>query len=200
MPSLNNWVSCSRKAVQPAFLRERNILVLSGLRKSAITVATLAAMTFTFTATVAQEATPTADAYGGELVKEVLVSEDQIEAAPGEILTLTRYIIPPGAELPVHTHPGVQMASVESGVFTYTVVEGEVYVTRADDTEETFSSGDTVTFNEGDSWIEPEGMIHFAQNLSDGEVILISTALLDSDEDATILVELPATPEATPAA
>jgi hypothetical protein len=43
-------------------------------------------------------------------------------------------------------------------------------------------------------------MVHFAQNLSDGEVILISTALLDEDEDATILVDIPATPEATPAA
>jgi quercetin dioxygenase-like cupin family protein len=162
--------------------------VLSGLRKSAIIVAAMATMTFTIA--VAQDATPSDDAYGGELVKEVLVSEDQIEAAPGEILTLTRYIIPAGAELPVHTHPGVQMASVESGVFTYTVVEGDVYVTRADGTEETYSSGETVTLVEGDSWIEPEGMVHFAQNLSDGEVILIST----------ILVDIPATPEATPAA
>ena len=180
-----------------AFLLERNITVLSGLRKSAVIVAAMATMTFSVA--MAQDATPTEDAYGGELVKEVLVSEDQIEAAPGEILTLTRYIIPPGAELPVHTHPGVQMASVEAGVFTYTVVEGEVYVTRADGTEETYSSGETVTFVEGDSWIEPEGMVHFAQNLSDGEVILISAALMDADEIATILVDINATPVATPA-
>lgn len=172
--------------------------MLPGLRKSAIIVAAMATMTFTVA--MAQDATPTEDAYGGELVKDVLVSEDQIEAAPGEILSLTRYIIPPGAELPVHTHPGVQMASVESGVFTYTVVQGEVYVTRADGTEETYVSGETVTLLEGDSWIEPEGMVHFAQNLSDSEVILISAALMDADEDATILVEIPVTPAATPAA
>ncbi len=92
------------------------------------------------------------------------------------------------------------MASVESGVFTYTVVQGEVYVTRADGTEETYVSGETVTLLEGDSWIEPEGMVHFAQNLSDSEVILISAALMDADEDATILVEIPVTPAATPAA
>lgn len=146
----------------------------------------------------AQEASPAADAYGGELVKEVLVSEDQVEAAPGEILTLTRYIIPAGAELPVHTHPGIQMASVEAGTLTYTVVEGELYVTRADGTEETITAGTTVDLEEGDSWLEPEGMVHFAQNLTDGDVILISAALMDADEDATILVDTSATPEATP--
>lgn len=148
---------------------------------------------------IAQDASPTPDAYGGELQKEVLAADDEVPAAPGEILTLTRYIIPAGAELPVHTHPGVQIASVELGTFTYHVLEGEVFVTRADGTEETFGSGSTITFEVGDSWVEPEGMIHYAQNLTDSEVILISSALMDEGQNPTILVDLTATPEATPA-
>lgn len=150
------------------------------------------------TPAIAQEASPTADAYGGELVKEVLASDDDLASAPDDVLTLTRYIIPAGAELPVHTHPGVQMASVDQGTFTYHVIDGEVYVTRADGTEETFGSGTTITFEQGDSWVEPAGMVHYAQNLSDGEVILISSALMPEDEEATILVDISATPEATP--
>lgn len=147
---------------------------------------------------VAQEASPTADGYGGELTKDVLVEETTIESAPGETLSLTRYIIPAGAMLPVHYHPGIQMAAVEQGVLTYHVIDGELPVTRADGTMEVITSGQTVELAEGDAWIEPEGMIHYAENRTDGDVILISTALLSSDEDATILVDLSATPEATP--
>jgi quercetin dioxygenase-like cupin family protein len=161
-----------------------------------------AAMAVIFAATgagvVAQEASPTPDGYGGELVKDVLVEDTTVDAAPGETLSLTRYIIPAGAVLPVHYHPGVQMASVEAGVLTYHVVDGELPVTRADGTLLTVVSGETVELAEGDSWIEPKGMIHFAENRTDGDVILISTALLDSDEPATIVVDLSATPEATP--
>lgn len=148
---------------------------------------------------LAQEASPPADGYGGELIKDVLVEDTTVDAAPGETLSLTRYIIPAGAVLPVHYHPGVQMASVEAGTLTYHVIEGEAFVIRADGTLETIVSGETVELAEGDSWVEPEGMIHFAENRTDGDVILISTALLDSDEPATILVDLSATPEATPA-
>jgi quercetin dioxygenase-like cupin family protein len=147
----------------------------------------------------AQEASPTPDGYGGELVKEVLAEDSHVEGAPGETLSLTRYIIPAGAVLPVHYHPGVQMASVEQGVLTYHVVHGQLPVTRADGTMETIVSGQTIELAEGDTWIEPQGMIHYAENRTDGDVILISTALLDSDEPATILVDVSATPVATPA-
>ena len=111
---------------------------------------------------IAQDASPTPDAYGGELQKEVLASDDEVSAAPGEILTLTRYIIPAGAELPVHTHPGVQIASVELGTFTYHVLEGEVFVTRADGHEETRGAGCTITVEVGDSMVEPDGLLPYA--------------------------------------
>ncbi len=172
-----------------------------GLRRLKVPVmALVCALLFGGAMVMAQEASPTADGYGGELVKDVLVQETTIESAPGETLSLTRYIIPAGAKLPVHYHPGIQMASVEQGVLTYHVVDGELPVTRADGTMEVFTSGQTVELAVGDAWIEPMGMIHYAENLTDGDVILISTALLESDEAATIVVDLSATPEATPAA
>lgn len=143
------------------------------------------------------EASP--DAYGGTVQKDVLIDDSSDASAPGETLSLTRYTIPAGAKLPVHYHPGVQLASVESGELTYHVVQGELYVTRADGTKTTYESGATVVLAQGDAWEEPEGMIHYAENLTDQPVVLISTALLESDKDATILVDAtPAPSSSTP--
>lgn len=147
----------------------------------------------------AATATASPDAYGGTVEKDVLIDESGDASAPGETLSLTRYTIPAGAKLPVHYHPGVQLASVVSGELTYHVVEGELHVVRADDTTVTYGAGATVVFVAGDSWEEPEGMIHYAENLGDEPVVLIATALLETDKDATILVEgTPVPTTATP--
>ncbi|MGB3328594.1 MAG: cupin domain-containing protein [Thermomicrobiales bacterium] len=145
------------------------------------------------------EATASPDAYGGTVEKDVLIDDHEDSSAPGETLSLTRYTIPVGAKLPVHYHPGVQLASVESGELTYHVIEGELFVTRADGTEMTYTSGATVVMATGDSWQEPEGMIHYAENLGTVPVVLIATALLETDKDATILVDATPSPStATP--
>lgn len=129
------------------------------------------------------------------VVREVLSSAEP-EAAPGDELALVRYTIPAGAVLAVHIHPGVQMAVVESGVLTYHVIEnGSVSVTRADGTEELISSGESTTFEAGDAWVEPEGMVHYGENLTDEPVVLLATSLLEADEPAAIPVEV-ATPVA----
>lgn len=156
-------------------------------------------------ATPTPAATP--DAYGGQLVKDVLFT-DSAPSAPGETMALVRYTIPAGSALPVHKHPGQQMASVESGTLTYHVLTGgTVNVVRADGTKESFGPGSTIEFSTGDSWEEPEGMVHYAENLTDQPVVLISTSLLATDQNATILVDLGtptaspvASPEASPAA
>ena len=144
-----------------------------------------------------QDATPdpgTPVASGG-VVREVLGSSDPADA-PGELFELARYTIPAGTVLPVHTHPGVQMAIVESGTLTYHVVaDGEVLITRADGTEEVAGPGETVTFEVGDAWVEAEGMVHYAENLTDQPVVLISSSLFDADEPSAEVVTA-----ATPAA
>ena len=125
------------------------------------------------------------------VVRHILSSTHPL-SAPGETLELVQYIIPASAELPVHKHPGVQMATVESGTLTYHVIEhGSVTVTRADGTEETVGPGETAAFTVGDSWVEPVGMVHYAENLTSEPVVLMSSSLLDDDEPPTELVEEP---------
>ena len=128
-------------------------------------------------------------AYGNASVVRHVLSSSHPLAAPGETLELVQYTIPGRATLPVHKHPGVQMATVESGALTYHVVDhGEVTVTRADGSEDTITPGNFATFTVGDSWVEPVGMVHYAENLTDEPVVLMSTSLLDDHEPPTELV------------
>ena len=123
------------------------------------------------------------------VIRHVLSSNHPL-SAPGETLELVQYIIPAWAVLPVHMHPGVQMATVASGTLTYHVVShGNVIVTRANGTGEEVGPGEMTTFTVGDSWVEPVGMVHFAENRTAESIVLISTSLLDDDEPPTELVE-----------
>jgi quercetin dioxygenase-like cupin family protein len=134
----------------------------------------------------------------GEVVREIIGTSSPDEA-PGEVFELSRYTIPAGAVLPVHVHPGDQMATVISGTLTYHVIaNGSVAIVRADGTEEIGEPGDTLTFTVGDSWVEPEGMVHWAQNLTGEPVELLSASLFEAGVPAAEVVE--ASPEATPAA
>jgi len=119
-----------------------------------------------------------------------MLSSNYPLSAPGETLELVQYIIPAGSVLPVHKHPGVQMATVESGTLTYHVVShGDATVTRADGGEEVIGPDEMTTLTVGDSWVEPVGMVHFAKNRTTEAVVLISTSLLDENEPATEVVE-----------
>ncbi len=129
------------------------------------------------------------------VVRDVLGSSDPA-AAPEEVLQLARYTIAAGARLPVHTHPGDQMATVDAGTLTYHVVaNGEAAVTRADGTTEVLRPGERATFEVGDAWVEPEGMVHYAENLSGAPVVLIAASLFAAGEPLSEIVKL-----ATPAA
>ena len=127
----------------------------------------------------------------GHVVRRVLGSAHP-RSAPGETLELAQYTIPAGAKLPVHQHPGVQMATVASGTLAYHVLRGgSAAVTRADGTGETIAPGHAATFGVGDSWVEPVGMVHYAENLTDEPVVLLSSSLLDDDVPPTELVDDP---------
>ena len=127
----------------------------------------------------------------GQVVRHVLSSAHPL-SAPGETLELVQYTIPAGAKLPVHMHPGVQMATVESGTLAYHVVrDGSVTVTRADGTAESIEPGHAAAFGVGDSWVEPLGMVHYAENVTDEPVVLLSSSLLDDGVPPTELVDEP---------
>lgn len=153
--------------------------------------------TLQFTMATAQEsATPAATPEAPAVVVRDVLSSAEPGSAPGEVLALVEYTIPAGAVLIVHTHPGVQMATVEAGTLTYHVIEGgSAPVTRADGTEELIGPGESTTFEVGDSFVEPEGMVHYGENLTDEPVVLMVASLFAADEPAAIPFEV-----ATPAA
>lgn len=144
----------------------------------------------------AQTGTPTPT--GGGVVREVLSSGDPA-SAPGDILELVRYTIPAGTKLPAHTHPGMQVAQIVSGILSYTVLEGTVPVTRAASgmVEPVTAAIGEVEINPGDSFSEAEGVIHFGQNAGTEPVVIVVASLLEIGMPPAHLV---GTPVATPAA
>jgi quercetin dioxygenase-like cupin family protein len=82
------------------------------------------------------------------------------------------------------------MAIVESGELSYHVMhDGTVTVTRADGAVEQIEPGQVTTFTIGDSWVEPVGMVHWAENRTDLPIVLISSSLLDEHEPVAETVD-----------
>lgn len=148
-------------------------------------------ITLTFLATVemarCQEASPPVNAYTQSVTREVL-SSGYPDNAPGQILELVRYTIPPAAKLPPHFHPGMQTERVEFGTLTYTVVEGSAPITRADGTKEILPAGQTTLLKAGDSLTEPARMVHYGKNESASIVIINASSLSDAKQPKAILV------------
>jgi quercetin dioxygenase-like cupin family protein len=105
-----------------------------------------------------------------------------------QILELVRYTIAPRTKLPIHTHPGMQIERVEAGTLTYTVVEGEAKVTKANGTELILTKGKTIQMTVGDSLVEPRGMVHYAENQTNSPVILLSASNFDANQPKAILI------------
>lgn len=135
---------------------------------------------------VAQEATPAATP--AKVVREVLVAGNP-DAAPGEVLELVRYDIPPNIALPVHIHPGMQVATVQSGTLHYTVVEGTMTYTRANGETGVLKAGEDADFRPGDSLVEAQGMVHFGENRTDEPVVLLVASLFEAGVPPSTIVE-----------
>ena len=73
--------------------------------------------------------------------------------------------IPPGGEVPWHTHPGVEMAYVETGEL------------------ELWMAGQPVRkLGPGDSFMAARGVVHGGRNSGDGPARLVITYVVDRDE------------------
>ncbi len=141
----------------------------------------------------AVESTP--EATPAPVVREV-INEDEPAAAPGQVLQLVRYHIPPNTVLPVHIHPGMQVAMVESGTLHYTVVEGSASYVRANGDTGVLQAGEETDFHAGDSLVEAQGMVHFGENRTDEPVVLLVASLFEADAPPSSIV---GTPVASPA-
>ena len=138
------------------------------------------------------DATPAATPAAPAVVREV-INEGEPVSAPGMTLQLVRYTIPGDIALPAHTHPGMQVNTIVSGTLTYTAVDGEAAITRADGTIETLSAGETTDLRAGDTMTEPEGMIHFGANRHDEPIVILTASLFAIDEAPSTVVNI-ATP------
>jgi quercetin dioxygenase-like cupin family protein len=147
------------------------------------------------TATVAA-ASPTA----APVVRELL-GRGLPPAAPDQTLDLVRYTVAPGARLPIHVHPGMQVAWIESGELTYHVLAGEVPVTRQVNQpiaapQEIVAAGETTVLRPDDAIVETPGVVHFGENLGDEPVVIWAAMLIEDGQLPAIIVNPRGTPVA----
>jgi len=133
------------------------------------------------------------------ITAEVLASA-QPSNAPGQELAIRRVTFAPGGGLVPHTHPGAQLIWLESGTLHLVVVEGELPIQRAPSAatpgpSETLSGGQEADLLPGDSWVEPEGVVHYAVNTGSEPAVLRVATLYAAGEPASD----PVAPAATPA-
>jgi quercetin dioxygenase-like cupin family protein len=134
---------------------------------------------------------------GAAAKREALGGQRNPIGAPGRTLGLARVVIPPSATLPLHRHEGSQVAYVERGTLTYTVVRGAVEVMRGSPDARParvrrIGPGTTGTITAGQWIIEDPGDVHRAANRGRVAVVVLLSSLLRSGA-------APATPVAGPA-
>ncbi len=118
----------------------------------------------------------------GDPVREDLAADQNPVGGKGRTLGLTRVTIPAGAQLAAHTHPGTEIARIEKGTLTYTVIRnGSVPVYRGDGDAarkvRTLRPGQTARLRPGMWIVEKPGMVHRAANRGDSRVVILLSSL-----------------------
>jgi quercetin dioxygenase-like cupin family protein len=128
----------------------------------------------------------------GEVTRQLLETAGT-DRAPGQSLVLSRVVIPGGQSIAAHTHPGPQLAVIESGTLTYTVLKGQVQVTRKAGTSQstgvTVMTGQSIDLEPGDSLIETPEMVHTARNARGEPVIIYLSSLFPEGAPPSIPVQ-----------
>lgn len=118
------------------------------------------------------------DVYAQILAKSVPANADE-----GQALVSVRITVQPGGGFNAHTHPGTVNAYIDSGVFTFTLLDDshDMEITRGDTGEtETLTPNEPMVLNAGDSFVET-GMVHEAWNFGDEPVVVLVNALIDAE-------------------
>lgn len=129
------------------------------------------------------------------VVREALAQDVDPAGAKGRTLGLSRVDVQPGAQLALHRHPGVQIARIDQGVLTYTVVRGgsvtvwrgnpEVKATKV----RTIRPGQTAPIRAGQWIVEKPGTIHRARNRGKKKIVIYIATLFRNGEPPAIPVE-----------
>jgi quercetin dioxygenase-like cupin family protein len=116
------------------------------------------------------------------VVREALAQDVNPAGAKGRTLGLSRVDVQPGAQLALHRHPGVQIARIDQGVLTYTVVTGAVNVWHGNPEVKatkvrTIRSGQTAPIRAGQWIVEKPGTIHRARNRGKKTIVIYIASL-----------------------
>ena len=106
--------------------------------------------------------------------------------------------IPVGAALPPHWHPGYQLARIQAGTLSYTVLTGSLVVIRPGGATLTVEAGETVDITAGTTVVEQPRAEHSARNGGDVPVEIVLATLFEDGAEPAIPVARP-TPEPSPA-
>ena len=116
--------------------------------------------------------------------REALAATDKPEGANGRTLGLSRVTVPAGAELALHHHEGTQIAYIDQGTLTYTVVEGAVEVRKGPADGDTklvrkIKAGQTGKIKAGQWIVEQPTDHHMAANRGDKKIVIYLSTLLE---------------------
>jgi quercetin dioxygenase-like cupin family protein len=128
----------------------------------------------------AQDGTPTTK----PLITSVTLGTGMPSDAPGKAILLLRVTIQPGGAFPPHIHPGALVIAVESGDFTFSVLDGEADLTRAvasgtPEPTAKLTTGQDVVAHAGDEIFEQAGVVHTARNAGNTPVVVLVAGLVD---------------------
>jgi len=132
------------------------------------------------------------------VLREILARMPNPPGAPGYDLTLVRYTIAPGAELPPHIHPGVQLAHIVSGTLSYRVIAGTAEIHRGVDAMGVPASVERVTgpadtqLGPGDAIAEVAELHHFGANRTSEPVVILAALVTEAGAELAVPRELPA--------
>lgn len=146
------------------------------LRAVLLSVFVAALVAGAYTAGVSQGDTP-----APAPVREALATTNNPTGGKGRTLALVRITVPVGAKLALHHHPGTQIASIQQGTLTYTVVKGKVKVGQGDaekgKTVRTIRAGQTVPIKTGQWIVEQPSVIHRAENKGSKPIVILLSTL-----------------------
>jgi len=112
---------------------------------------------------------------------------------PGRTLGLSRVTIPAQTRLGLHRHPGTQIAYIQKGTLTYTVMTGVVTVYHgvADQNPQVVrrvGAGQTGRVQAGEWVVEPPSAVHFGANRGDTPVRILLATLFKNGSPPSIPV------------
>jgi quercetin dioxygenase-like cupin family protein len=163
------------------------------IRRRSLPSAIVALMVVLLSACAAAPPPSSAPSLSTEPVVRTVLASGAPATAPMDQLALARYTIQPGTKLATHRHPGMQLAFIEAGTLTYTVVQGAVTVHQADGATRLISAGQTGKIAPGEWIVEDETIVHFGANEGPEVVVILASSLLEADEPPAI----PVTPAPT---